>query len=71
MEGVEKRPNPQDSPEIPSHERQTLEFNEKHADIGLGLFQQSHQYDTAQLELDAVKVRRKLDFILLPMVCLF
>jgi hypothetical protein len=69
MEDIEKRPDPQEAPDTPSREGQTLEFNEKHADIGLGLFQQSHQYDTAQLELDAVKVRRKLDFLLLPMVC--
>jgi hypothetical protein len=69
MEDIEKSPDPQEAPDTPSHEGQTLEFNEKHADIGLGLFQQSHQYDTAQLELDAVKVRRKLDFLLLPMVC--
>lgn len=36
--------------------------------IGLELFKESLQYDTAQLERDAVKVRRKLDFIVLPMV---
>jgi hypothetical protein len=47
-----------------------LEFQDvgKHADIGFDLFQQSHQYDPAQLERDATKVRKKLDFIVLPMV---
>jgi len=39
-----------------------------HDDMGRVLFEQSLQYDTAQLELDGVKVRRKLDFIVLPMV---
>ncbi|KUJ19341.1 MFS allantoate transporter [Mollisia scopiformis] len=41
---------------------------EKIGDIGFDLFQQSHQYDPAQLERDAIKVRRKLDFIVLPMM---
>lgn len=41
---------------------------DKIADIGFDLFQQSHQYDPAQLERDAIKVRRKLDFIVLPMM---
>lgn len=47
-----------------------LEFQDvgKHADIGFDLFQQSHQYDPTQLERDAIKVRKKLDFIVLPMV---
>ncbi|KKY24387.1 putative mfs allantoate [Phaeomoniella chlamydospora] len=43
------------------------EFAALHTDIGLGLFEQSRQYDPAQLEQDAIKVRRKLDFIVLPM----
>lgn len=37
-------------------------------ELGRDVLQQSLQYDTAQLERDAVKVRRKLDFIVLPMV---
>ncbi|RDW79858.1 major facilitator superfamily protein-3 [Coleophoma cylindrospora] len=39
-----------------------------HTDKGLDLFQQSLQYDTEQLARDSVKVRRKLDFIVLPMM---
>jgi len=47
----------------------TTELREgNRADIGYDLFQQSHQYDLAQLERDGVRVRRKLDFIVLPMV---
>lgn len=62
-----------DAPEITAHAGETQEIPAKvlggdHTDIGLDLFQQSHQYDVAQLEIDAVKVRRKLDFIVLPMV---
>lgn len=37
-------------------------------ELGRQLFEESQQYDEAQLERDAVKVRRKLDFLLLPMV---
>ncbi|KAF8860424.1 MFS allantoate transporter [Acephala macrosclerotiorum] len=50
--------------------RETNEFPdaEKHADIAYDLFEQSHQYDPAQLEKDSIKVRRKLDFIVLPMM---
>lgn len=60
-------------PEIESSMGETHELPSKavgieNADIGLALFQQSQQYDTAQLEIDAIKVRRKLDFIVLPMV---
>lgn len=39
-----------------------------HADVAGRVFEQSLQYDPAQLERDAVKVRRKLDFVVLPMV---
>ncbi|KAH9219810.1 MFS allantoate transporter [Leptodontidium sp. 2 PMI_412] len=52
--------SPSDSTEIPS--------KANFADIGYDLFQQSQQYDTTQLEIDSVKVRRKLDFIVLPMM---
>lgn len=37
-------------------------------ELGRRLFEESQQFDEAQLERDAVKVRRKLDFLLLPMV---
>ena len=37
--------------------------------IGRHLLDQSTQYDSAQLEHDAARVRRKLDFLLLPMMC--
>lgn len=37
--------------------------------IGRHLFEQSTAYTPAQLERDAARVRRKLDFILLPMMC--
>lgn len=37
--------------------------------IGRELFEQSTQYDPDQLAQDAARVRRKLDFLLLPMMC--
>lgn len=37
-------------------------------ELGRQLFEESQHYDEVQLERDAVKVRRKLDFLLLPMV---
>lgn len=37
-------------------------------ELGKEYFQQALQYDQAQLERDSIKVRRKLDFIVLPMV---
>lgn len=37
-------------------------------EVGKEYFQQSLQYDQAQLERDSVKVRRKLDFYVLPIV---
>lgn len=37
-------------------------------DIAGDLFQQSMQYDPEQLKADAKKVKKKLDFIVLPMV---
>ena len=37
-------------------------------ELGKAYFQQSLQYDEAQLARDAVKVRRKLDFYVLPLV---
>ncbi|KAL4806812.1 major facilitator superfamily domain-containing protein [Aspergillus unguis] len=37
-------------------------------EVGKDYFQQSLQYDQAQLERDAVKVRRKLDLYVLPMM---
>ncbi|KAL1897878.1 hypothetical protein Sste5346_003730 [Sporothrix stenoceras] len=43
---------------------QRLDLNE----LGKEYFQQSQQYDEEQLKRDSVKVRRKLDFIVLPMM---
>ncbi|KAI5866278.1 MFS general substrate transporter [Durotheca rogersii] len=37
-------------------------------ELGKDMLQQSQQYDKAQLEADAIKVRRKLDSIVLPMM---
>ena len=37
--------------------------------LGKDMLQKSLQYDRAQLEADAVKVRWKLDLMVLPMVC--
>lgn len=37
-------------------------------ELGRDMLQQSLQYDRAQLEADAIKVRWKLDLIVLPMV---
>lgn len=37
-------------------------------ELGRHLFEQSQQYDEAQLKCDAKKVCRKLDFMLLPLV---
>lgn len=46
---------------------QRVDLNE----LGKEYFQQALQYDEEQLKRDAVKVRRKLDFIVLPMVSVF
>ena len=43
---------------------QKIDLNE----VGKELFEQSLQYDQDQLERDSIKVRRKLDFLVLPMV---
>lgn len=37
-------------------------------ELGKEMLKQSLQYDQAQLEADAVKVKRKLDLLVLPMV---
>ena len=37
-------------------------------ELGKDMLRQSLQYDEAQLEADAIKVRQKLDFMVLPMV---
>lgn len=39
-----------------------------HKDVGAHYFELSLQHDPAELERDSVKVRRKLDLIVLPMV---
>ncbi len=36
--------------------------------LGKDMLQKALEYDEAQLERDAVKVRKKLDFLVLPMV---
>jgi hypothetical protein len=38
--------------------------------LGKELLERALEFDQAQLERDAIKVRRKLDFIVIPMVCL-
>lgn len=38
-------------------------------EYGKELFEQALQYDEAQLKRDAVKVRRKIDFLILPLMC--
>lgn len=42
--------------------------DETHNDVGLELFQKSLQYDQEQLAADVGRVRRKLDFLVLPMM---
>lgn len=42
--------------------------DEAHTDIGLELFQKSLQYNEEQLAADVGRVRRKLDFLVLPMM---
>ncbi len=37
--------------------------------LGKELLQKALEFDEAQLERDAIKVRRKLDFMVVPMVC--
>lgn len=37
-------------------------------ELGKELLQKAFEYDEAQLERDAIKVRRKLDLMVLPMV---
>lgn len=43
---------------------QRVDLNE----LGKEYFRQSQQYDEEQLKRDSIKVRRKLDFIVLPLV---
>lgn len=62
-------PDSEISPDYGTGDSSEIPNKAKFADIGYDLFEQSHQYDTAQLEIDSVRVRRKLDFIVLPMVC--
>lgn len=38
--------------------------------LGKELLQKALEYDPEQLERDGIKVRRKLDFIVIPMVCM-
>ncbi len=38
-------------------------------ELGKELLQKALEFDEAQLTRDAIKVRRKLDFIVVPMVC--
>lgn len=37
--------------------------------LGKELLQKALEFDPEQLERDSIKVRRKLDFIVIPMVC--
>lgn len=72
MTDIEKRAVPTSdseiSPDYGNGDSTEIPNKVKFADIGYDLFEKSRQYDTVQLEIDAVKVRRKLDFIVLPMV---
>ncbi|KAH7348585.1 MFS transporter [Rhexocercosporidium sp. MPI-PUGE-AT-0058] len=72
MADIEKRaapaPDSEISPDNGNGDSTEIPSKAKFADIGYGLFQQAQQYDAAQLEIDSVKVRRKLDFIVLPMM---
>lgn len=72
MKDLEKSPVSSEGTDIsPIEQGEVLDHSTKigeKSDIGYDLFQESHQYDEAQLERDAVKVRRKLDFMVLPMV---
>lgn len=72
MADIEKRAAPAPdsgiSPDYGNRDSTEIPSKANFADIGYDLFQQSQQYDTTQLEIDSVKVRRKLDFIVLPMV---
>lgn len=45
-------------------------YSEEHTDIGLELYQKSLQYDPEQLARDSIKVRMKLDYVVLPMICM-
>jgi hypothetical protein len=50
-------------------ERRRAEIRDPNA-VGKALLQRALEFDEAQLERDAVRVRRKLDLIVIPMVCL-
>jgi len=39
-------------------------------DIGAELYQEIDQYDPAELEAERAIVRRKLDWVIMPIVCL-
>jgi hypothetical protein len=49
-------------------ERGRSEIHDPNA-VGKALLQRALEFDEAQLERDAVRVRRKLDLIVIPMVC--
>jgi hypothetical protein len=70
---IENKEIPTSPSDIYPHEKETaidlpVKETGQHADIAFDLFQQSRQYDNGQLKIDAVKVRRKLDIIVLPMM---
>jgi hypothetical protein len=74
MSDVEKAPHTDTV--IPSNhdsiEGDTLSLHEhqiEHIDIGLQLYQKALEFDPEQLARDAVHVRRKLDWLVLPMLC--
>lgn len=58
------------SPSFVANILATLKGSDRDPDeIGRHLLEQSEAYDPAQLERDARRVRRKLDWLLLPMMC--
>ena len=72
MSDVEKHPevtSPVSQNGSAQLEETTLEQSVEHTDLGRALYEKSLQYDEAQLQRDSIKVRRKLDWMVLPMMC--
>ena len=61
-------PTPVVEPKAPSVVDEKPTFTGAGDDTGRALYEQALTYDAEQLERDAKKVKRKLDFIVLPIV---
>ena len=67
MAKIEKNTINQDAYQEPGLDEKG-ESSIRYDDVGRALFETALTYDTAQLEQDAKKIKKKLDFVVLPMV---